>query len=696
MFERYDHYQSLDPLQALRWLTRFAEADPAHARALGDISLKPSATPFGLRLDARVKHRRGRWRAQTRERLRQFFDDAPASARYTENVRVNDAGYLSVAQALPNLLHADEPPTDPAEHGYLGDEKLLVLRDPGLERGREAYAALRLHATQVHMALAQSSAGTFYLYHLLDDEARLSTFQGATSGGLFADALSLQTLAADVLRGESAYRVFVPDDWRPSRDVLALFVRLLLAAPELSGTPSADDLPRVNLAAILPDGLWLYLGATRFYEAWEMGRVTPFQRYQLAQVRADKRQLRQLRQRLDATAPEAGYRVRLRESHYDDEGETSLALAQREYQRIKRDITLLTDRLVELEALRLAHPRLLRFNRAQLGALVATLQRYRPQSLPHLRYAFHADDQEHPDGAHYLYIAPDATSQGLDPLLWQDLNAAQPIEFWLDPTWAAHYHRPPNEMLLFVPRGRRLYPPMHGWQPTQMDAHLRHWLPDIARWPDEPLLVIDGAQDDTLHVTLLNRGAFAPIDAPEVMRWLNDNLVLLREWPDHAEFVQALSETRRRQARYAAAENAAQSAHQRFDKAVHLVQDDYATYLDGLLQALEGEYGRIIEQAQTFVSHAQGLNQRLEQLVDLREGLSKRADDAEQDLKTTHRDLERFGKGVLDVERQVTQALKDAQRLGDKLDGDLKQQVDELQRRRRELENKIRELERLL
>lgn len=691
MFERYDHYQSLDPLQALHLLTAFAERSPESTRMLRDAQLKPSVTPFGTRVDLRIRRRWGQWHAQAREAFHKLFKADPGNARYREKVRLGDANYMSVMGAVPNLLRADKPPQDAAEHGYLQEEKLLLTRDPGIDRGRAIYENLRLHATQVRMGMAQGQKSALYMYHVLDDTKRQSSFQGALAGEMFADCTLLHAYSADILRGDAPYRVFLPGDFQPTHEAIALFVRLLLAAPTLFSVKE-ETLPNVLIAAVTPEEV-IYTGGTRFYGAWEMGRVLPFHRYQVTRAEDARRQMQTLQQQIDATAPDAGYRIQMRASMTNiDEDQQAI---RQEYEQVKRQMAVLQDRLVELEALRIPRPRLLRFTQAQLPALVSVLRRHRPQDLGHLRYSFQVTEAQ-PAGAHYLYIEPQAIAHGLDPTIWHDLERAEPIALWLDPTWAAHYHRPPNRIALFVPRGQRLYPAMHSWNSHQMDNYLRNMMQDVPL-PKNPIYVV--MPDDTpdnLLLSVLDYDGFSPLTDPAVVGWINDNLTVLRNLPDTASDLQKLAKVHRRREHYEEAIRDAKSKQGQFNEVSNAVEQDFTAFVDGLLQALEAEFERVNSDAKAFISQARKLDQHLGKLVTAHDTVQSSISQAENLLDESRSAIKGLGREVRDVERQVDQALRNANNTRDRLDKQVREKVNDLQQRRQELENKIEELERLL
>lgn len=691
MFERFDHYQSLDPLQTLRLLTQFAERNPEFLRLLRLIELKADATPFGTRLDLRIRRGRGRWHAQAREEFQALFAAEPGTARFVEKVRINSGAYQPVATIIPNLLRADSAPKDGAEHGYLSDQKLLLARDPGIERGRAIYEALRLHATQVRMAMVQGRDSVLYVYHVLDDAKRQSAFQGALAGELFADCSLLQLYASDIMRGDDAYLLSLSSDIQPTRELIALFVRLLLAAPALFGVQT-ETLPRILLAVITANEL-VYMGQSRFYNAWEMGRVLPFKSYQVLRAKENRDQMAALQRQIAAAAPNAGYRLQLRSASVNVEDQASV---RKEYELLKRQMAILQDRLVELEALRVPRPRLLRFDAEQLPALVSVLRRYRPQDLQHLRYSFQATE-DHPMGVHYLYIDPKANAYGLDPTVWHDLQAAKPIAFWLEPSWAAHYNRAPNRIALFVPQGKRLYPAMHSWQPDQMDSYLRTMMQNFSL-PNKPIFIMGPGPDPSIdiHLSVLDDSALLPLNAPQVVGWINDNLTILRNLPEVQKDLQSLARVHARRELYEAAVQNTELVKHQFEARSRQLEQDYTQFVGELLQTLDEEYQRVNGDAKKAVAHIRKLDRHLAQLVNVHDETQNQVNQAEKLLDDSRKALQSLGKAAHDVEEQVRKTLREANLTRDRLDSQLRTRVDELQQRRQELENKIAELERLL
>ncbi len=121
----------------------------------------------------------------------------------------------------------------------------------------------------------------------------------------------------------------------------------------------------------------------------------------------------------------------------------------------------------------------------------------------------------------------------MDQLGFWERDGQPPIQFWLDPFWARHYHGR-GESLIFVPDRHYLSPMMHPASADQIDAYLREI---IGQWfhgkvwraeasPTRPIYLFDPDLAGPGHLTIavLNLDQFVPLT--QKLDWLNANLHL--------------------------------------------------------------------------------------------------------------------------------------------------------------------------
>jgi hypothetical protein len=206
---------------------------------------------------------------------------------------------------------------------------------------------------------------------------------------------------------------------------------------------------------------------------------------------------------------------------------------------------------------------LLRFDHAQLPAMVDALRRLPVSGIDQVSYAFSAAS-DFPIGYHYLkYSTRDV--QPLQPLIecvWLAQCGGGAMVHWVDPAWARIYRggRGKVRSLVMVPEDHVFSPAFYTFRPEDMDRHLWEtidaWsgageaLRDRGRpQPEEPIYVFSslpsaGGGPARVRVEILDGTRFTPI--AKQIGFINDYLLVV-DHVDIADFIRTGAEEARRQ-----------------------------------------------------------------------------------------------------------------------------------------------------
>ena len=263
--------------------------------------------------------------------------------------------------------------------------------------------------------------------------------------------------------------------------------------------------------------------------ARERNPATPLEVECLRPIPSDKA-IADLKKRILAQDFEVGYRMQL----------ASLP----ENVAIGQDVEILREEIAEREAAielvgALSAPqfRLLRFDEAQLPALVDGLRKMPPQMLrkPGLRYAAaHSSGRRGPE--HFvLYDPSEFVIEGnLLEEYWRGRIEDRPIRYWLDPHAAeAKRLTPDSAPAVFAPVGRRLLPAIDSFG-GNLDETLRLVLgnrfADASEVLDQkgakPIYVFSPPSQPgaDMDVELLDESWFRPMQLS--IKWLNDYMIV--------------------------------------------------------------------------------------------------------------------------------------------------------------------------
>ena len=245
---------------------------------------------------------------------------------------------------------------------------------------------------------------------------------------------------------------------------------------------------------------------------------------QVSSLEATDGALEQLNERIGATRPAGGYRLKLVPV-------PSVRTRRDNVEQLSERLVELEERLALLQAQERPQLRLLRFEFDQVAAMADALVRLPVAALDMgvVRYGYQVST-ENRTGVHYLLFDL-AEAPQLSPFphwIWEEENR-RPLEFWLDPHAAAQDNS--SEMShIFVPDGERLEPSILSFLDESLDAYVRERLEHWVRYagvrvdmPAAPILIFMH-QDEDLSLEVLDGEAFRPIK--KRLPWINDNIRL--------------------------------------------------------------------------------------------------------------------------------------------------------------------------
>jgi hypothetical protein len=431
---------------------------------------------------------------------------------------------------------AGEEPAEGQGHQYM-----VITGTIDEERAEELFKNLSFHATTTRVTSVNTMLGTGtrtnrYLFHLVDDPGRKSSFRGAAASGVLQDCALLKGFDSE------GTMTFLPPESTPGEQMLKYFCRLVERAPRLFSSREREE---TNLTAAVVQWLrdknndeagddvleFIYMGGLRFFgEELFTARKVKHATFEYLDLETSRDNLDKLAERVQEAEPFVGYRLELRTTDHIDKNTI---------ERLNQQKARIDYHLAYLQSVSKPRPLLLRFTQQQLPALAAEIRSFPIHAILEgsIKYGFQATQRE-PAGFHFLFIDPAETARlELDPYpLWRDLGAEH-MRFRLDPYWAGHYFDGwgIGEAMVFVREGSTIYPPLHSWEPRSMDTYLRetmtHWFQSELKQvtvPERPIYIFDGepVPKAAISISLLDRDRMEPLHTR--LGWLNDNLVIHR------------------------------------------------------------------------------------------------------------------------------------------------------------------------
>jgi hypothetical protein len=634
-----------------------------------------------------------------REALERLASEADLGQDRLSRVRIefDSSVHRRITLWVPDLVGQSQPPqsalgldeglarllvngiSDPRRAAEPSHERLFITSRVSADALVTTLRRLERFATPARVARLRSQDGAdVWLLHVLVDRERHSGASGLEALGLFEswDALSAYE--------SEGCRLFLPCGVSLPRDLLPPLWRLMsndTAASLLALSPQGPRDERFYVLSRADDGTGfetISLPPHAFVDSIEVGFALDASVRVSALLR--NAEPPNLVQQLRAQAPSRGYRLTLESTRAVEE-------AGRDLDRLRSQQAYLAQRVAYAESLQRPRPRLLRFNRRQLGALAHTIYSFAPDSLfsarPHIRYAFRATPEE-PAGFHYLWIDPEAVRRTPDPLPLYE--SSPPMRFWLDPTWGRHYHDEGGAAgCVFVPEQTALAPPLHTWIPGDMDEHLRRVFGQPAAGSCVYVLDREPGHDGGLELTVLERDAFTPIDAS--VNWLNDNIIVA-ERLDVAPLLRETAATARADLLAADAAAAAAAARRGFLLDAARTRERFMKDLDGVISSINRCTFDVLQRAHLAIDGMRGLDRDMDGLADIRER-SQGIASVHDLLNGIDGSTRALRDRVSALEREVAEALRQAEAQSEDEQRRVEAFIESLEARRADLRERL-------
>lgn len=717
MSDRYFYLDQLSPTEALHLL---AEAVPKieakQLEHLKEVSLLIKSSILGQEVSFVMPDPRASSRWRRNKAREQAFDTLINIYQSIKNSQPRIDHFfektISFTEGVTQLLTHSGQSQELAQESQ--QEYLLVGRHIEKERAAELFEDLRFHATHTYMGIAETDAGTRYLFHVRDDHDRRSSFLSLQGADFFPEG--------NILSGFSSHDslLFLPQDIKPGRRALTYFCRLLQAAPTLFGlnSNSAPSEAASHRLLVAIDRLpaqkhlngqkntnqeptdqkratfeLLYLAQLAFYSQIQVGPPAyEYADFEILDLKASEKALSELRDAIEEAEPYVGYRLELRRTKVREPIEV-------ERKRLLDQQIELEYKLAYLNSISQPRPMLLRFTEKQLPALADVIRSFPGKVVRNgkIKYGFQST-QNHPSGLHFLYIEPQhAGTNELDPLLmWDDLDN-RPMRFWLDPFWARYYHHKGNQCLIFVPERTALFPGMHDWDVGSMDRYMRtimgqwfHGRYGVGSIPAKPIYIFDGEPHPTekIHISVLDFANFRPLHTK--LGWINQHLEII----DNVGLDQFISEMADHTARKELADHISQQANAAeaaFEQAAQHTSKAIAAKISKLTDALSEEIDTFIKQSEEHTEKMKELNKRLQKLKALHKEMTKHSDKTHDLIKKTKEDEQTATDASLKLKEEVDSTLKKAKEVRDDAIERMEKEIYKQQRTRDELRRKLRE-----
>ncbi|MCP4111365.1 MAG: hypothetical protein GY749_38520 [Desulfobacteraceae bacterium] len=606
--------------------------------------------------------------------------------------------FMPLSKGIFQILLNSECASGDQQAKAAQDEFLVIGHKLDKKRALAVFEEIRFQATSLRIAAKKSKMGVLYLFHVLDDQDRLSSFQSAVVGNAFSDCHILNGFVSN------GGRVFLHPDLNPEKKALDSFCRILKKAPRVFNMETAisgDSLMVAIDHRPVDEGikdktasrfLFFNLSGVSFSSQAEFTPgVSHYADFEFHDLSRTSDALENLRYAMEEAEPYIGYRLELRSTRH-------LESAEKERDLLQEELINLEYKLAYLDSIAQPRPVLLRFTQAQLHMLADVLRSYPQQVIQsgNIEYGFQATEHN-PEGLHYLLVDPAlAVKNETDPLLWWLNPGGQAVQFRLDPFWAPYYHGPDNKYLLFVPDGATLSPPMHDWDQESMDTYLRdimktwyhgeHGVPVI---PGKPIYIFEGdtGSDADIHISILDRAQFQPLR--ERLGWLNDNLDIIQA-VEKEELVREIAQdiTGRRLAEYFRGKAA--DAEAAFEAAAQEAGNRIASKLDEMTEILTEEISRLVNEVQKTTGEILDLRRELEDYTGVHYEMKQELKQAEDRKNEIEKNKEGFYKEMVRLENMVLKpVLSAAEKTREKVEQEVSAEIDRLQDIRNKLRKKL-------
>lgn len=609
-------------------------------------------------------------------------------------------------------LHRSEP---------LSTEKLLIL--PSIKPELIDHVGNGLRSTKPAFRFASSVKGTYKgtFFHLRYENE------------FHADPLTyLATQVGQRCRLYSAHningnRIFVPDSQILYQEKLQCFVELANYLYP-GNQQAADEQP---FAALIPTkeskGVNPEHQVTSYFNLCNLRWHSPLalepvenqhyhlqvhdfakmQAYENLQHNPDDN--KQWRKDMGFDEPSSGYKLSLVEAPKTFSPNKKQIDEQRKI--LRRQVDELNYKLTYLDSIQLKSPILRRFSQQQLLQLADFLRSFPITTIKEsrIKYAFSETDRD-PAGLHYFMYDPgNAIIEAFDAFRARDCDDKRCTRFTIDPMWDSVY-RNNSQHKIYVPEGKVMYPPLHGWRSSEMDQYMRSvmgiWFSELSAnsIPEQPIYLFEyddadsDAKDSNIWVSILDEQKFTPFH--ERLGFFNDNLELVYEQYNQtasqgsvATFITDMASNLKRKTMAEQMVKQSDAAQALFEDAANKAAQTMATTFDQLLSIFTDKTLSMQVEITQLAEHIHQQNNQLVQLKALVESMEQFGHELKIEDTTLQTDLQQINDTVESINNKMNLYINNhlavkRKRIVEKVEN----VVDELNRQHRKLNDKISSL----
>ena len=586
---------------------------------------------------------------------------------------------------------------------YETDRYLIVAKNIARQRAWEIFDELYYNATHIELTSGKNEEDHYFLYEVLDDHARKSSFLSAVAGHFFHDCTVLKCFSSN------NYEVFLPKDIKPTEYALSVFCSIFKNIPEFFGRKSIepDQSKPVRLISIIPVSdleesdtfkceLLNLIGLHFFNQVNFMPQMITKVDFSLYDLFQSQDNLNQLREMIDASDPPIGYQLELKKA------QTIIDIDTERFRLLDKQSEI-DYKLAYLDSISEPKPILLRFTQAQLPVLADILRSFPVTILREgtLQYGFQST-KDHPSGLHFILIDPSKAqmTEKLDPLLLWLKSEDPPIRFWLDPSWGRYYHGVGNVTLVFVPEYTCLSPVMHGWDVENMDEYLKqvmkrwfHGKHGVAEIPEKPIYIFEGSPQPgkEIEISILNQENLQPLITR--LGWLNDNLTIIDDIGNET-ILEEMAADITGQSLANSIKDRSQQAIESFELVAEKTGKTIAEKLGVLSKVCTEEIDQLVTKTNSTIDEIFGLKKQLSQFIstkkdieNVHKDINKHKEDTEKNSKQLENEMDR-------LEKNVNSSLSKAKSKLEQIEVDIFEKTKDLKETRKRLQREIRSLSR--
>ncbi len=415
------------------------------------------------------------------------------------------------------------------------------------------------------------------------------------------------------------------------------------------------------------------------------------------------------RERMGFEDTSTGYKVNLVEAPKTIS--SNKAQIDKQRKKIRRERDELNYQLTYLDSIQLKSPILRRFTQSQLSQLADFLRSFPITTIKEgrIKYCFSQTDRDEAGLHYFMYDPGNAIIEAFDAFRTRDEEDNRCTRFCIDPLWDSVYHNNAQHKI-YVPEGKVMHPPLHGWRSSEMDQYMRTimavWFPELpgssqSGIPENPLYIFEysdgegGTTTNPILVSILDEQKFEPFH--ERLGFFNANLELIYEQSTQpnsvAVFIVEMAEKSKRKDMLEQMRIASSDAQIQFEEVANTTAQNMADTFNRLLDVFTDKSQAMQDEITQITDDIRQQNNQLMQLSKLVEsmkqfGLELKTEDSalQTNLKQIDQTVEKITKKVnLYIEANLNIKKK-------RIDQKVTDVVDELKTRHYRLSQKISSL----